>query len=145
MSYHGAVLARLSCDERVLEGGVANDQDVSFEKVGECCGVDVPSAARAFSDTILVVFPVYELIVELASDVEQCVEECRDVSRASSEKNSSCSALLMLTCCVVGPYTLIVVNRELLNYLGLLRFFLTIGCGLGGQIFNFPLECSTTS
>ena len=30
-------------------------------------------------------------------------------------------------------------------YLGLLRFFLTIGGGLSGQIFNFPLECSTTS
>ena len=28
------------------------------------------------------------------------------------------------------------------TYLGLLRFFLTVGGGLGGQIFNFPLECS---
>ena len=28
---------------------------------------------------------------------------------------------------------------------GLLRFFLTIGSGLAGQILNFPLECSTTS
>ena len=27
----------------------------------------------------------------------------------------------------------------------LLRFFLTVSGGLGGQIFNFPLECSTTS
>ena len=33
----------------------------------------------------------------------------------------------------------------ILTYLGLLRFFLTIGGVLGGQIFNFPLECSTTS
>ena len=32
-----------------------------------------------------------------------------------------------------------------LTYLGLLRFFLTVGGGLGGQILNFPLECSTTS
>ena len=129
----------------MLERGVANEPAERFEKVGECCAVDVPSVARAFSDTILVVYSVSELIVDLASDVEQCIEECRDVSSASSEKNSSCSALLMLTCCVVGPYTLIVVNRELLNYLGLLRFFLTVGGGLSGQIFNFPLECSTTS
>ena len=27
----------------------------------------------------------------------------------------------------------------------LLRFCLIIGGGLGGQIFNFPLKCSTTS
>ena len=33
----------------------------------------------------------------------------------------------------------------MLHYLGLLRFFLTVGGGLGGQIFNFPLEFSTTS
>ena len=36
-------------------------------------------------------------------------------------------------------------NRFLFTYLGLLRFFLTVGGGLGGQILNFPLECSTTS
>ena len=38
-----------------------------------------------------------------------------------------------------------VVTKSKSIYLGLLRFFQTIGGGLGGQIFNFPLECSMTS
>ena len=37
------------------------------------------------------------------------------------------------------------IPRSLTYYLGLLRFFLTVGGGLGGQIFYYPLEFSTTS
>ena len=47
-----------------VERGVANEQ-------AECKAVDVPSAAWVFSDKTLVVFPVAELIVQIASDGEQ--------------------------------------------------------------------------
>ncbi|KAI0223564.1 hypothetical protein LSAT2_025273, partial [Lamellibrachia satsuma] len=95
----------------VLERGVGNEQAVRFEKFGGCYAVDVPSVTRVFPDKILVIFPVSELNVEISSDVEQCAR--RGPGRASSEQLSLCSALLMLTRCVVVPYTLMIVNRQL--------------------------------
>ena len=38
-----------------------------------------------------------------------------------------------------------IINVRNYSYLGLLRFFLTVGSGLSGQIVNFPLKCSMTS
>ena len=50
--------------------------------------------------------------------------------------------LLIYTCLAVILEMAVIL---MITYLGLLRFFLTVGGGLGGQILNFPLECSTTS
>ena len=45
--------------------------------------------------------------------------------------------LLIYTCLAVILEMAVIL---MITYLGLLRFFLTVGGGLGGQILNFPLE-----